>query len=469
MTSDGGQAASDDWDVRMEQVSAELLERWPESHVAPDLHRMTMLLELLGEPQRTIPMIHVAGTNGKTSTARIVEILLRGFGLSTGLYTSPHLARITERIRLNGDEVEPERFVLAYEELKPLIEIVDERSTAEGGPRMTMFEVLTAMAYAVFADAPVDVMVIEVGMGGRWDATNVADAQVSMIMPIGFDHTDYLGSTIEAIAFEKAGVIKPEQIVVVSEQIPGASAVIAEACEEAGARMLRESHDFRLVDREVAVGGQQLTIATPAGVYHDVFLPLFGEHQAHNAAAALTAVEAFLGGGENQLDPQTVAEASVTATSPGRLEIVRRSPTVIVDAAHNAEGARVLAAALRDSFAFSHLVGVIAVFEGKDVEGMLDEWADSFDEIIVTQNLSPRCIPAVELAESCQDVWGDVIVSPTVAEALEAAFALVDQQELPSGAGIVVTGSVVTAAEARALLVGDKESRDSYRAERSSS
>ena len=325
----------------MREVEASILSRAPEHDLEPSLDRIRAVMELLGDPQRTFPVIHVTGTNGKTSTARIIEALLRELGLNTGRFTSPHLHSMLERIAVGGRSIDAERFLSAYDEVIPFVEMVDARSIIDGGPPMTYFEVLVAVAYAAFADAPVDVAVVEVGMGGSWDATNVVDAPVSVVTPIDLDHRHFLGDTVEEIAGEKAGIIKPTR-----SPWSGCSRPPRRSrCSSTGPPRwvpgsLFEGNDFGVIARDVAVGGQQIALRGLAAEYPDLFLPLHGTHQAQNAAVAVAAVEAFLGGGEQALDIDVLRAGLASVDSPGRLEIVRRSPTVLVDAAHNPAGAR---------------------------------------------------------------------------------------------------------------------------------
>ena len=334
--------------ARVEEV---LESRWPETKIEPSLDRISHLMTLLGDPQFAYPVIHVTGTNGKTSTARMIESLLQAMGLRTGLVTSPHLHQVTERIRLNGAPISPATFVETYDELEPYLAIVDSESLANGGPAMSYFEVLTGMAFAAFADAPVDVAVVEVGMGGAWDATNVVSPLVSVVTPIGMDHADYLGDTVELIATEKSGIIKAGSIAVLAYQDPIPAEVLLQRAALVDAMVARQGVEFSVRDRALAIGGQVLSLDGLNGTYDEILLPLFGAHQAANASVALAAVEAFFGG-TLTLDIDAIREGFGAATSPGRLEVVRRSPTVIVDAAHNPHGAAVLAAALEESFNF---------------------------------------------------------------------------------------------------------------------
>ncbi len=287
-------------------VEAALATRWPESKIEPSLERIADLVDLLGHPQRTYPVVHVGGTNGKTSTTRIIDELIRELGLRTGRFTSPHLESVTERISLDGQPVSGERFAKAYDELAPYLDVVDQRH----GTKLSFFEVLTAMAYSVFADAPVDVAIIEVGMGGSWDATNVADGKVAVLTPISIDHAEYLGDTVADIAIEKAGIIKPGSFAVLSAQLAAAADVLLGRAIELGATVAREGVDFGVRTREVAVGGQLLALDGLAGPYDEVFLPLHGAHQAQNAATAVAAVEGLLGGGRMPSTPRLSARHS---------------------------------------------------------------------------------------------------------------------------------------------------------------
>ena len=435
----------------LQRVDAALRARWPESRIAPSLDRIGALMDVLGEPQTAYPVVLVAGTNGKTSTVRMVEAVLRGFGLRTGRYTSPHLESMLERIALDGEPLSAEQFVAAYDEIAPYVELVDSRNDIP----LSFFEVLTGMAYAAFADAPIDVAVVEVGMGGSWDATNVADAQVPVVMPIALDHTDYLGSTVDDIAVEKAGIVKHDALAVLAQQqsLEAAEAVLRRTVD-VGATVAREGIEFGLLRRDVAVGGQMLDLQGIGGNYEEVFLPLHGPHQAHNAACALAAAEAFLGGGRERIDVDVVRQAFAGVTSPGRLEVVRRSPTVLLDAAHNPAGAAATTAAIHDAFTFTRLIGVIAVLAGKDARGILEALEPVLAEVVVTQNSSPRTLPADELAALAVDVFGAdrVEVVPRMDDALDNAVTLAEEEGDLGGAGVLVTGSIVTVGDARTLL-----------------
>ncbi len=435
------------------EVEDALLSRWPESRLEPSLDRIQALVELLGDPQRAYPTIHLTGTNGKTSTARMVEALVKALGLRVGRFTSPHLESMTERISLDGEPVSEETFVRAFNDVAPYLSLVDE----EQAHPVSFFETVVAMAYAAFADAPVDAAVVEVGMGGTWDATNVVDAAVAVLTPIAVDHAAYLGTTPGQIAREKVGIIKPGATVVSAVQSEDATAVLLERCAEVGATLAREGLELGVTSRVPAVGGQVIGLQGLRGSYEEVFLPLYGAHQAQNAALALAAVEAFVGGQE-PLDAEVVAEAFASVTSPGRLEIIRRSPTVLLDAAHNPHGATALVNALEDSFTFSPLVGVLGVMADKDHEALLAELEPALAHVVCTQNSSDRSLPAEELAEEARGIFGHdrVSVAANLADAIDEAAGLAevggDLGEAIGSGGVLVTGSVVTVGEARALL-----------------
>jgi dihydrofolate synthase/folylpolyglutamate synthase len=437
---------------RMREVEEAILARAPEHDLQPSLDRIAGVMELLGDPQRTYPVIHLTGTNGKTSTTRIIDTVLRELGLKTGRFTSPHLHSMRERIALSGEPISAERFLAAYDDVVPFIEMVDARSVADGGPRMTYFEVLVAVAYAAFADAPIDVAVVEVGLGGSWDATNVADGSVSVVTPVALDHQHFLGHDVESIATEKSGIIKPDAMAVVGVQEPEVTRILVDRAAEVGARIAFEGNDFGLLTREVAVGGQLISVRGLCSDYADLFLPLHGMHQAHNTVLAVAALEAFLGGGEQPLDPEVLREGLARVASPGRLEIVRRSPTVLVDAAHNPAGALALRTALEDSFNFARIVGVIAILKDKDATEMLEILEPVLDHVVVSRTTSPRAMPPDELGELAADIFGEdrVSVVPDLPDALDTAAGLADEGGV--GGGVLATGSVTTAAEVRMLL-----------------
>ncbi|MCW2801257.1 MAG: dihydrofolate synthase [Aeromicrobium sp.] len=436
------------------EVERALLGRWPETRLQPSLDRIAALCRLLGDPEHAYPVIHLTGTNGKTSTSRMIDTLLRALDLRTGRFTSPHLQSMTERICLDGEPLSEQLFVDAFADVAAYAQIVDESSEHP----LSYFEMMTAMAFAAFADAPVDAAVIEVGMGGSWDATNVADGQVAVVTPIGVDHASYLGDRPEIIAVEKAGIIKPGSHAVIAEQEDAVMDVLMRRALDVGSIVAREGAEFGVNNRVTALGGQQIDLQGLSGAYNDIYLPLHGAHQAHNAAYALAAVEAFTG--TKQLDLDLVRAAFAQVTSPGRLEVVRRSPTVLLDAAHNPHGAEATVEAVQDAFTFSPLIGVFGVMADKDVEEMLRIFEPVMAEIICTQNSTPRAMPAAELGEIAEDIFGAerVTVLPRLDDALERAVLMADAAEgfddaIGSG-GVLVTGSVITVGEARTLLGG---------------
>ncbi|KGN41424.1 dihydrofolate synthase [Knoellia aerolata DSM 18566] len=438
---------------RLREVEQAILARAPEHDLEPSLDRIRAVMELADDPQRTYPVIHLTGTNGKTTTARVIESILREMGLTTGRFTSPHLHSMLERIAIGGRPIGAEQFLSAYDDVIGLIDIVDARSAAEGGPRMTYFEVLVAVAYAAFADAPVDVAIVEVGMGGSWDATNVADGVVSVITPISLDHQHFLGNTEVDIALEKAGIIKPDGIAVsASQDDPAVIGILNARAEEVGAQIAHEGEQFGLEGGDVAVGGQAVTVRGLATTYPDLFLPFHGSHMAQNVTVAIAAVEAFVGGGEQELDLEVLRAGLAAATSPGRLEVVRRSPTVLVDAAHNPAGAIALRDGLQEAFTFTKLVGVIAILKDKDASSMLEILEPVLDEVIVTRTTSPRAMRPNDLAELARGIFGDarVTVVDDLPDALDRAAGIADGAGV--GGGVLATGSVVTAAEVRMLL-----------------
>ena len=464
------------------QVEHLLDQRWPETRIEPSLTRISALLDVLGSPQLGYPSIHIAGTNGKTSVARMVDALMTALQRRTGRTTSPHLQSATERIAIDSMPITPAQYVATYREIEPFVQMIDEQSQASPsgeGPRLSKFEVLTAMAFAAFADAPVEVAVVEVGLGGRWDATNVINAPVTVITPIGIDHVEYLGDDIAGIAGEKAGIISkaaegsPDTVAVIARQVPEAMEVLLARSVETGAAVAREDSEFAVLGRQVAIGGQLLQLQGLGGVYTDIYLPLHGEHQAHNAVVALAAVEAFFGAGaQRQLDVDAVRAGFAAATSPGRLERMRSAPTVFIDAAHNPAGAAALAQTLAGEFDFRTLVGVISVMADKDVDGILAALEPAFDSVVVTHNGSPRALDVESLALAARERFGPdrVLTAENLRDAIDTATALVDDAVMDgleglvdaeagafSGTGIVITGSVVTAGAARTLFGRDPE------------
>ena len=442
----------------VESVYAELLGRAPENKMEPRLAPLFRAMDILGQPNKAFPIIHITGTNGKTSTARMIEAGLRAHGLRTGRYTSPHLSKVTERISIDGEPVPDSTFVRIWDEIRPYLEIVDNELLADEQPRLTYFECLTILGFAIFADEPVDVAVVEVGLGGITDATNVGDGQVSVITPISLDHTELLGDTTEDIAREKAGIIKPGGFLVSAAQPVDAAQVLLDKARETGVPFRFEGVEFGVEARSVAVGGQLVTVRGIAGRYEDILVPLHGAHQAENAAVAVAALEAFFGGGEKELDADVVREAFATVTSPGRLEVVRTAPTIIVDAAHNPDGVRVSAEGIHEAFSFSKLVVVVGILREKDAEEVLRQLKESLgdlaEEFCFTQSNSPRAVPAGELAELAVDLgFGEenVHIAEQLDDALEWAVERAESNDDLAG-GVLVTGSITVVAEARILL-----------------
>lgn len=430
-------------------VVAELQSRWPEHRVGPSLARIAALTDLLGSPQRAFPVIQVTGTNGKGSTAIMIEQLLLALGLRVGRFSSPHLEDVTERICIDGEPIGIDRFDELVTETMPLVAMVDAREI--DGIAMTFFEVMTALAYEAFAQAPVDVAVVEVGLGGTWDATSVADAVVAVVTPIDLDHTHLLGDSTTEIAAEKSGIIKEGGWAVLAEQQPEVARVLLDRCADVGARVSRAGVEFGLLDRTAAVGGQVLRLDTAGGPVGDVVLPLFGAHMAENAALAVGAVEAFLGG--KPLAGDVIVEGLGLVVAPARLEVVRRGPTVVLDTAHNPHGVRATLDGLAEAFDFNPLIGVVGMMADKDVDGVLELLVEAMATIVCTQVASTgRGVPARQLAEQAADVFGAdrVEMVERLPEAIERAVALADAAG--PGAGVLIVGSVVLAGEARTLL-----------------
>ena len=437
------------------QLWEELESRWPENLIEPSLARMNAVSHLMGDPQLTFPVIQVAGTNGKSSTARMIESLLRSFGLRTGLYTSPHLVDPTERICLDGAPISPEAAVATWNDIEPFISMVDHNSVTDGGPRLSYFEAMTALAYSVFADSPVDVAIIEVGLGGTWDATSVCRPQVAVITPVDLDHQEYLGETIREIAGEKAGILANADAAVLGPQSPEAAAILIQACEDADLQPTRFGVEYGVNSQALAVGGQLLSLHGLRGDYSEIFLPLFGEHQGNNAAVALAACETFLGSALlAPLDEDLVREGFATVISPGRLEILRTSPTIMVDAAHNPHSAKSLATALETSFTFVGVIAVVGMLHSKDAVGFLEALSPVVSQVVITEPISPRALPAVELARLASEVLGGerVTIGGDLASALEEAIGLADSSGEYGGVGIIVTGSVVLVGDTIRLL-----------------
>lgn len=441
------QAVRPDQRLDLAEVERRLLARWPETRIEPSLDRIRLLLDFLGTPQRRYRSVHLTGTNGKTSTARLVEALLAAGGHRTGRLTSPHLTTIRERIALAGAPIGQEEFVDAWRATEFQAECVD----AVMEHPLSFFEMTVAMGYLAFAQAEVDVAVVEVGMGGRWDATNVIDAGVAVVLPVALDHTDYLGPTTVDIAREKAGIIAPGSTVVSARQDPEVLEVLQERADSVGARLVLLGRDFTVEDRTPVAGGQRIAVRGLHGTYPDVHLALRGRHQADNAACALAAAEALLGG---PLDDDVVRRALADVTSPGRLDVRRGRPTIVLDAAHNPHGARALVEGLEEIAPGHRQYAVVAAMADKDVEGLLRELAPGVTEIVCTTNSSPRSMAAADLAAVAATIFPPERVH--IARSVETALAVARGRAAPPGAAreavVVVTGSVVTVADAARLL-----------------
>ena len=435
---------------RLDAIEKALLNRWPETRIAPTLERIAALADVLGSPQLSYPTIHIAGTNGKTTTTRLIDSLCYQLGMRTGRFTSPHLESFLERISINGEPISPEGMIATYNDIALYLDLIDSKMSN----KLSFFESMCALAFVAFAEYPVDVGIFECGMGGEWDSTNVISAAVSVVTPIGFDHMEYLGDTLEKIATTKSGIIKENSFAVLARQEAEVAQILMHKCAQVDATPLREGVEYSVKNRALAVGGQLISISGVYGDYDDLFLPLHGAHQAANAATALAAVEVFAG--ETQLDETVVREAFANATSPGRCEIIMRNPTVIIDAAHNPHGAQSLRKTMKDEFDFDTIIAVIAPMGDKDVDGILEELEDVVSHVIVSRNSSHRAAPLSDLKSQAASIFGNDRV--TAIESLSEALATaIEQSRLHNGvhdsnAAVLVAGSVITAGEARGII-----------------
>ena len=436
--------------VRIDAIESALLARWPETRIAPSLERIAALTDILGSPQLTYPTIHVGGTNGKTSTSRMIDSILFEMGLRTGRFTSPHLESYLERISINGQPISPAELIFSFNDISPYLELMDSKFEHP----VSFFEAVTALAFAAFAEHPIDVGVIEVGMGGEWDATNVIDADVSVIMPIGLDHMEYLGNTLTEIAKTKGGILKPGGFGVLAQQESEAAIELLRRAAEVGIDLAREGVEYSLASRAVAVGGQLISISGLNESFDDIFLPLHGKHQAANAATALVAVEAFFG--DTALDHEAVRAGFAAVTSPGRCEVVHRDPTILLDAAHNPHGAKALAETITNEFTFDEVIGVVASFADKDVRGIMKELEAIFNEVIVTTSSSPRAMKLSEIEKIAIGIFGKdrVTAIETLPAAIDQAIKDAKRPLSEDSVGVLITGSVVTVGEARTIISG---------------
>jgi dihydrofolate synthase/folylpolyglutamate synthase len=434
--------------ARLDAIEKSLNARWPENQIAPTLERIAALVDMLGSPQLTYPTIHIGGTNGKTTTSRMIDSLLFEMGLRTGRFTSPHLEHFTERIAINTQPIAAKELIFSFNDIAAYLDLMDSKFDSP----ISYFEAITALAFAAFAEHPIDVGVIEVGMGGEWDATNVVDADVAVIMPIGLDHTEYLGDTLTKIAATKAGIIKEGTFVVLAQQEPEAAVELLKKAAEMGADIAREGLEYSIDSRALAVGGQLISVTGVRGHYDDIFLPLHGKHQASNAAAALVAVEAFFG--EQDLDIDAVRAGFAHVTSPGRCEVVHRDPTIILDAAHNPHGARALAETVATEFAFDDLTAIVAILGEKDALGILQALEPIAHQIIITTNSSPRAMAVADLEKIALQVFDSerVFTAETLHGAIDRAVKDSVRPLSDDSLGILITGSVVTVGEARAAI-----------------
>jgi dihydrofolate synthase/folylpolyglutamate synthase len=443
--------------ARLDAIEKALLNRWPETRIAPTLDRIAALADVLGSPQLSYPTIHIAGTNGKTTTTRLIDSLCFELGMRTGRFTSPHLESFLERISINGEPISAEGMIATYNDIALYLDLIDSKMPN----KLSFFEAMCALSFVAFAEFPVDVGIFECGMGGEWDSTNVINAAVSVITPIGFDHMEYLGDTLEKIATTKSGIIKEGSFAVLARQEADVAQVLTLKCAQVDATPIREGIEYSVKSRALAIGGQLVSIAGVYGEYNDLFLPLHGAHQAANAATAIAAVEVFAG--ETKLDEEVVRAALVNATSPGRCEIVMRNPTVIVDAAHNPHGAHSLKQTLSDEFDFDAVIGVVAPMGDKDVSGILEELEGVMSTLIVSRNSSHRAASVEELYDDAREIFGGERVQKfeTLASAISAAIEQAKLQNAiqDSNVAVVIAGSVVTAGEARAIVRKLKEAR----------
>ena len=441
-------ATSADDQARIEAIEAALLKRWPETRIEPTLERIAALVDILGSPQLTYPTIHIGGTNGKTSTSRMIDSLLFEMGLRTGRFTSPHLESFLERIAINGEPISAAELIYSYNDIAAYLDLMDQKFSHP----ISFFEAITALAFLAFAEHPIDIGVIEVGMGGQWDATNVVDPDVCVIMPIGLDHTEYLGETLTEIAQTKAGIIKEGGFVILAQQEPESAVELLKQAAAVGADVAREGLEYSVLARSVAVGGQLVTIQGIKEIYTDIYLPLHGKHQASNAAAALVAVEAFFG--DQDLDMEAVRAGFAQVQSPGRCEVVHRNPTIILDAAHNPHGAAAIAQTLQSEFTFDEVIGIFAPMADKDVPGILLELEQIMDYIIVTGNSSPRAMQISELEKMAQEFFGAdrVFAADSLSSGIEKAMTDANRPLSEVSIGILITGSVVSVGEARTII-----------------
>ena len=435
--------------ANLDVIEKALNRRWPENKIEPSLDRILALTDALGSPQFSYPTIHLAGTNGKTTTSRMIDQLFAELGYRVGRYTSPHLESFTERISIKGEPISVENMIATYNDIALYLDLIDSRQTHP----ISYFEALTAMAFVAFAEYPVDIGVFEAGMGGQWDATNVLSSQVSVMTPIGFDHMEYLGNTLEEIATTKAGIFKPESNVVLSAQTPEVAKVLLAKAAKVSANVFREGVEFSVKNRSLAVGGQVISLHGMFADIDEIYLPLYGIHQANNAAVALAAVEAFT---QVKLDEDLIRSAFSKVKSPGRCEIVYTDPLVIIDAAHNPHGVAAIAQTINSEFDLELVIAVVAVLADKDADGILAGLVNSVDYLVITQSNSPRALSADQLSKVASRYFKsdqiEVISDLTAALTFAIEKATLANQINEGVAAVLVTGSVATAGGARGII-----------------
>lgn len=408
----------------------------------PGLARISELLEMMGRPDEGYPVVHIAGTNGKTSTSRMTTLILVAHGLTTGTYISPHLERVEERLAVNGRIATAEEFALAVQDVAAFADI---RESMESEPN-TYFELTTAAAFAFFAEKAVNAGVVEVGLGGRLDATNVVDAEVCVVTSIGVDHTEYLGNDVESIAGEKLAIAGLNSILITGPLPEEALELAIKTSRNLGIQHRRYGTDFKVAESERGVSGWLTSIDGAEDTYDEIFLPLHGRHQLVNFATAVAASEALVG---HKLDPAAVRDAAGAITIPGRLERLSTGPLIMVDGAHNADGVTSVVEALKEEFPTTRWQLVLGVMGDKNVELMVERLAPIVEGVVTTAVEEKRAVPAAELAERVSTI---VDVPVLVADSVESAIDMARAEAGPDGA-VLVTGSLYLVGEARALLV----------------
>ncbi len=436
-------------DPRLLEVLDSLYARQPENQIRPRLEPTRRLVEYMGSPQENFKIVHITGTNGKTSTARIIERLLREHGLRTGRLTSPHLVHFNERIALDGEAVSDQRIIDAFEENESLMDLVDSELEEQGEPPLTFFEAMTALAFHIFSDAPIDVLVLEVGIGGEWDATNVADADVAVFTTIALDHQKTLGNTVEEIANTKSGIIKPKSIVVSSTQQKSVESILRARAEN---EFLMADMEFRLSEVEPDGYGTRFSLTGLWQQYPLLWMPIIGQHQAENAATAIAATEAFLGRG---IADEVIRSAMADALTPGRMQVVSKEPLVVLDGAHNAAGLASFRTSLQFHFGSPKAIGVVGMLGDKDFWSGARELAGVFDHLILTTAPGSRGLPALELADVFSSEGVEVEdIEDDFWQAYEQAIRLGQKTNKP----VFVTGSLyLVGAVLERLQMQDKE------------